>query len=127
MRALHRLGQDRAGLVTVGALGKDTRKVTSIGPIRLPSSSRTLSPPHSTTNSVGSARRVVNTSTSIAEHPAIAVSSSSTGVKSSSAPLPNDSVPPRALVAVNRPAESRVSEIERRASPGVVVMPTPCQ
>jgi hypothetical protein len=67
--------------------------------IRLPSSgSRTLSPRTTALNSVGSARRLTTTSTSIAEHVPIAASSSSTGVKSvSSPPEPIRIVPPRAL------------------------------
>ncbi len=68
--------------------------------IRLPcSGSRILSPWTTALNSVGSARRLTTTSTSIAEQAPIAASSSSTGVKSVSVspPEPTVSVPPRTL------------------------------
>ncbi|MGZ4580937.1 MAG: hypothetical protein ACXVXG_09920 [Nocardioidaceae bacterium] len=66
----------------------------------------------------GSPRFEVIASTSSAVHPAIAVSSSSTGVNCSSPPvaLPRTSVPPRGLVAWKRPFSRRVRWTLRRSS-----------
>src|SRR5579875_3763255 len=92
---------------------------------RLPWSSRTLSAPASTVNSVGSARREVTTSTSTPVQAPIAASSSSTGVKSAQSPVPVVSWPPRTLLTVNRPALARVSRTLRWFVSSA--MPPPCQ
>ena len=74
---------------------------------RLPRWSRTFSAPTSMVNSVGSARRDVRRSTSIAVHAPIAASSSSTGVNSPSDPVPTEIVPPVSFVTVYLPAAVR--------------------
>ena len=83
----------------------------------LPSASRTLRPSACTSNAVLEVRLWVIASTSSALHPAIAASSSSTGVKSgSSPPVPKKVSPPRALVALNRARPMRVISTLRRLS-----------
>src|ERR1700722_1383030 len=76
-------------------------KVTAMSVSRLARcSSLILVPATVTRNESGSARREVSTSTSIAVQAPMAVSSSSTGVKVSSLPLPTLIVPPRSLLTV---------------------------
>jgi len=76
-------------------------KVTAMSASRLACcSSLTLVPATETRNESGSARREVSTSTSIAVQAPMAVSSSSTGVKVSSLPLPTLIVPPRSFETV---------------------------
>src|SRR4051812_17279495 len=94
--------------------GNATSNVRVRSVSRLPWPSRILVPVMLASNRVGSARLPVIRSTSIALHPAIAASSSSTGVKASSPPpAPNSSVPPRAFVAWYRPEPSRVTRTLR--------------
>ncbi len=70
----------------------------------------------STWNETGSARRVVTTSTSMAVQPAMAASSSSTGVNSVPLPSPMPMVPPRSFVAVYLFSPVRSMDTCRRAS-----------
>ena len=71
----------------------------------------------------GSARREVRTSTSTAVHVPIAVSSSSTGVKSRPSPVATVTWPPRALVAVCVLFATR-SMLTRRCVSSVVMVHT---
>ena len=81
--------------------GKTRVKVTLISVSRLARCSSLILVPWTVTwNESGSARREVSTSTSIAVQPPMAVSSSSTGVKESSLPLPTLIAPPRSLRTV---------------------------
>src|SRR5580693_131098 len=82
--------------------GNLTRNVTLMSVSRLPLSSLIFSAPAVTSKDSGSARRDVTMSTSTAVQPAIAASSSSTGVKSVSAvdPVPIVMCPPRTFVTV---------------------------
>ena len=78
-------------------------------------------------NSVGSARRDVRMSTSIAVQAPIAASSSSTGVNSPSDPVPTEIVPPVSFVTVYLPGPVRAMLTCRCPSCAISVAASPCR